>query len=361
MRLERLRIEHFRLFEDLGLELEPGLNLFTGENGAGKTSILEAVHLLGYGRSFRGGVRDGLIRRGQARLRLVADVRGSTGEPHRLGLERGARDWEARVDGRAVNGLSELYRELAAVAFEPGSHELISGGSELRRRYADWGLFHVEPDFLVTWRRFQRALRQRNALLKADGDTAAIEAWEIELADAGERLTLQREVYLAGLGPRLEAIAEVLLPELGRFVLRFGRGWAAQQGSLAEALQASRARDRILGHTSVGPHRADWAPEYESLPAANTFSRGQEKLTALICALAQAQGYADVHAHWPILLLDDLASELDDRRLGRVWEVLAGVPAQLLLTGTSMPASLAHWPGGVSRFHVEQGLVRRLL
>jgi DNA replication and repair protein RecF len=362
MRLERLRLEQFRLFDSLELELDPGLNLFTGDNGAGKTSILEAAYLLSYGRSFRGAVRDGLIRRGQSRLRVVAETRDPQGVAHRLGLERGVRDWEARIDGRSAAGLSELYRELAVVAFEPGSHELISGGSELRRRYVDWGLFHVEPDFLVNWRRFQRALRQRNALLKsgtAEGESLA--AWEAEFADSGERLSLQREVYLGALALRLDAVSRDLLPDLGPLTLRFQRGWPPASGSLGDALRSSRSRDLALGYTTTGPHRADWTPEFEHLPAANTFSRGQEKLTALICVLAQARGYADVHGHWPILVLDDLASELDGRRLRRVLEVLSEVPAQILLTGTDAPVALEHWGRAVSRFHVEQGQVRRLL
>lgn len=365
MRLTRLRIEQFRLFDELEIELEPGLNLFTGENGAGKTSLLEAVHLLSYGRSFRGAVRDGLIRRGQSKLRVIAELAGldsGSGVPRRLGLERGIREWEARVEGRPVNGLGDLYRELAAVAFEPGSHELISGPSELRRRFVDWGLFHVEPEFLGTWRRVQRALRQRNALLKSGAaDEIAFDAWEAEFAEAGERLNLQRQIYLASLASRLASVANELLPELGALQLRYQRGWSATFDSLADALQATRERDRALGYTSVGPQRADWAPEFDQLPATNTFSRGQEKLTALICTLAQGHGYADVQGHWPVLLLDDLASELDQRRLGRVWDAMSAVPAQLLLTGTDIPPALSRWQGPVSRFHVEQGQVRRLL
>jgi DNA replication and repair protein RecF len=362
MRLLQLKVENFRLFDQLELELAPGLNLFVGDNGAGKTSVLEAAYLLGYGRSFRGGIRDGLIRRGQSRLRVVAELVTGSGASRRLGLERGIKDWDARIDGRHLTGLSELYQELAIVAFEPGSHELISGGSELRRRYCDWGLFHVEPDFLANWRRFHRALRQRNALLKAGAsEDGAFEPWEAELADSGERLTLQREIYLAGLEAPLQAFAQELLPELGRLQLRFQRGWAATAGGLRDALQGSRARDRILGHTTVGPHRADWAAEFERLIAANTFSRGQQKLTALICVLAQARAFADVQGHWPVLALDDLASELDRDRLGRVLRALAAVPAQLLLTGTEVPAALSAWSGRECRFHVEQGQVRRLL
>ena len=362
MRLERLRIEQFRLFDHLELDLEPGLNLFTGDNGAGKTSVLEAAYLLSYGRSFRGGVRDGLIRRGQSRLRVIAELQAAHGGVHRLGLERGVKDWEARIDGRPLAGLSELYRELAVVAFEPGSHELISGGSDLRRRYVDWGLFHVEPDFLGNWRRFQRALKQRNALLKSGaGDGESLDAWEAEFAESGDRLNLQREVYMGGLAHRLESVAQGLVPDLGRLQLRFQRGWAQGTGSLLDAVRASRAKDLALGYTTVGPHRADWAPEFEHLPAANTFSRGQEKLAALICVLAQAHTYADVHTHWPILVLDDLASELDRSRLARVFAALSESPAQMLLTGTEPPASLESWRGAVTRFHVEQGRIRRLL
>jgi DNA replication and repair protein RecF len=362
MWLERLVVEQFRLFERLDVAPDPGLNLFTGPNGAGKTSLLEAVYLLGYGRSFRGAVRDGLIRRGQPRLRIVADLRDANAEPHRLGLERSVRDWQARVDGEAVSSLSELYRALAVVCFEPGSHALISGGSELRRRFVDWGLFHVEPDFLVHWRRYQRALRQRNMLLKSgQPDPASLAAWEQELSEAGERLTQQRQCYLRGLADRLAAAGTRFLPGLGVFALRFERGWPESARSLGEALRASRSRDLAVGHTTVGPHRADWTPGFEQLPEPETFSRGQEKLAALACVLAQAEGFAEGRGQWPILVLDDLASELDQARMGAVLARLSEVPAQILLTGTDAPAALGAWTGTIARFHVEQGEVRRLL
>jgi DNA replication and repair protein RecF len=362
MWLERLVVAQFRLFEQADVELTPGLNLFTGPNGAGKTSLLEAVYLLGYGRSFRGAVREGLIRRGQSRLRVVAELRDGNAQAHRLGLERGVRDWQARVDGEPVGSLSELYRALAVVCFEPGSHALISGGSELRRRYLDWGLFHVEPDFLIHWRRYQRALRQRNILLKSGApDTASLAAWEQELAESGERLTQQRETYLAGLARGLAESGARFLPDLGVFALRFERGWAEAAGSLAEALRANRPRDLALGHTTVGPHRADWTPGFERLPSPETFSRGQEKLAALACVLAQAEGFASDQGQWPILVLDDLASELDRERMVAVLERLSEVPAQILLTGTEAPAALGAWTGPTARFHVEQGEVRRLL
>lgn len=362
MRIDRLHIEHFRLFESIELVLETGLNVLIGGNGAGKTSVLEAVYLLAYGRSFRGAVREGLIRRGQTALRVFAEVRDVAGHQHRLGVERGVREWQARIDGQPVAGLSEVYRQIAVVCFEPGSHELIAGGSEHRRRFLDWALFHVEPDFLPNWRRYQRALKQRNAMLKSGAaDTTGLEAFESELAEVGERLTALRENYLARLAPRLRDTAKHFLPELGELSLRFQRGWSRESGALADALSGSRGRDGVLGHTTVGPHRADWSLGYESLPSRDTFSRGQEKLTALACVLAQAEDFAAERGHWPILCLDDLASELDRAHLALALARLSTVPAQVLLTGTEAPAELANWPGPSARFHVEQGRIERLL
>lgn len=358
MRVERLRLHQFRLFDAAELELGPGLNLITGGNGAGKTSLLEALHLLAYGRSFRGAVRDGLIRRGAAALDLYAEVVSRDERRRRLGLRRGLRDWEARIDGQGVAALSELYREIAVVSFEPGSHELIAGGSEHRRRYLDWFLFHVEPEFLPVWRRHQRALRQRNVLLKGQApDPAQLDAWDAELADAGEHLTAQRERWLVPLQARIVAIAADLLPELGPAALRFLRGWG--EAGLADALRTSRGRDLAAGHSTQGPHRADWSLGYERLPQREMFSRGQEKLTALACLLAQAEALADTRqGDWPILCLDDLGSELDRTHLGWALDWLQARPAQWLLTGTERPPGV---PEEGRVFHVEQGLIHRLL
>jgi DNA replication and repair protein RecF len=270
------------------------------------------------------------------------------------------RDWEARIDGSPVAALSDLYRAVAVVCFEPGSHALIGDGSEVRRRYLDWFLFHVEPAFLPVWRRHQRALRQRNALLKSDSpDPAGLEAWERELADAGEALTRQRRTWLIPLTARIAALAGQLLPELGAVEIGFQPGWGEGEGGLEAALLASRRRDLALGHTSVGPHRADWQLRYEWLPHRDMLSRGQEKLTALACLLAQAEALAELRGEWPVLCLDDLASELDRTHLGWALDWLGARPAQWLLTGTDLPArDLA--PGSRT-FHVEQGRLARLL
>lgn len=361
MRLTRLQVARLRCLADVAWCPAPGLNLVTGGNGAGKTSLVEAVHLLGYGRSFRGRVRDGLIQSGQGQLEVFAEWVDGQDRSRRAGLRHTGQTWEARLDGAPAPSLTELCAELAVVTFEPGSHELIAGGGEHRRRFLDWALFHVEPGFLPVWRRYARALKQRNALLKRGPAVAAqLAPWDQELASAGEALTRLRAAYLDRLEPVLAATAGEFLPELGVASLRFLPGWRRDDGPLADALLVARERDLGLGYTGVGPHRADWRVDYQGLPGREALSRGQEKLTALACVLAQARAFALDRGEWPLVCLDDLASELDQAHLREALASVLASGAQVLLTATEPPGVLTGGLAPQALFHVEQGRLRAI-
>jgi len=356
MRLSRLEVRHLRRLSGVAIAPAPGLNLFVGDNGAGKTSLLEAVHLLAYGRSFRGRVRDGLVATDAAALEVYAEWQEEAAQRTRkAGLRHGGQAWEGRLDGQPVASLGELCAALAAVSFEPGSHALVGGGGEPRRRYVDWGLFHVEPAFLSLWRRYARALKQRNSLLKQRVGTGQLDAWDHELAEAGEPMTALREAYLQQLQAPLGAISTELAPVLGTATVEFQPGWRRDELSLADALLLARDRDLQAGFTSVGPHRADWRIRHGALPQGETLSRGQAKLTALTCVLAQAEHYVAQRGEWPVVLLDDLASELDRGHQHRVLARLAAGQAQVFVTGTELPAADALAGRDHVVFHVEQG------
>lgn len=359
MRFNALRAQGLRCLADVAVELGEGIHVFVGANGAGKTSLLEAAFLLSHARSFRSGARDALLQRGQAALSVYAELQHADGRRQRLGLGRDGARWEARSDGSTVT-LGQLVRDCAVICFEPGSHALIAGAAEERRRFLDWGVFHVEQGFLTTWRRYQRALKQRNALLRSEAPlTDALYApWERELADTAALIDLQRETYLEHLRPRLTAAAAVMLPELGEVSLRYRRGWP-EDATLDVALSGQRGRDAGRGHTTLGAHRADWQLVFEHAPQREHLSRGQEKLTALSCLLAQAELHADACGEWPIICLDDLASELDLTHQAAVVGQLASVGAQVLVTGTDSPVALQAHPHRL--FHVEQGRIRPLL
>lgn len=353
MLIQRLEVSNVRCVRHASLHPAPGLNEFVGPNGAGKTSLLEALYVLAYGRSFRGRVRDGLVRSGEDALSIFCEWRDAPEAPlRRAGLRHAGSRWEGRLDGVAVSHLGELCAAFMVVCFEPGSHALVSGPGEPRRRFLDWGLFHVEPGFLALWRRYSRTLKQRNSLLKSGAPRAHLEAWDHELADAGTTLTTQRERYLVRLHQDMAPILAEIAPMLGEASMRFEPGWRRGEISLADALLLAQDRDRLMGHTTVGPHRADWRLAFTAAPRGEPLSRGQAKLAALACLLAQARDCAATRGGWPAITLDDLASELDPGHRRRVLETVAGTGAQVFLTGTERSGA-----PGATLFHVEHGQI----
>lgn len=357
MRLRSLRIADLRLIEQEEVEFAADWNLFVGGNGAGKTTLLEAAYLLSHGRSFRAAARDSLSREGSAGFSIFSE-RLQAGSSERIGVSRHLRKLEARLNGVPI-AIGELMRHTAVVCFEPGSHELISGISEERRRYLDWGVFHVEQDFLSVWRRYQRALRQRNALLRQGAGEAELEPWSAELAVAARPLTMQRRSYFESLRPHVADYLSQFLPELGEVALRFDAGFD-DASNLGEVLSETIERDRARGYTGAGPHRADWSISFEGAKRKEYLSRGQEKLCAFSLVLGQARLFSR-SGEWPVICLDDLASEIDAEHLVRILEAIDVTGAQVLLTGTEEPRDLADMRRPIARFHVEQGRVARLL
>ena len=358
MRLRELRLENLRAFAGLEIELDPGWNVFVGANGTGKTTLLEAAYLLSHARSFRGGPKDALVRRGADGYSVFGRVeRGEAAVG--LGLSRRESTLEARVNGTTVP-VADLLRQIAVACFEPGSHELISGASEGRRRFLDWGVFHVEHDFLPVWRAFQRALRQRNALLRGNPGPADLDPWDRELARSGAALSAMRALYFDAFAAATASALATLLPELGQPSIAFETGWRGD-GDPLEILAVSRDDDLRRGFTTRGPHRADWSIAFEQAPRREHLSRGQEKLCALACILAQARVFADQRGEWPVVCIDDLASELDGPHQEVLVQSLRAVNAQILITGTHQPEALARSGVNTAMFHVEPGRAGRLL
>jgi DNA replication and repair protein RecF len=359
VRLIELRLENLRNIASLAVELDSGINLFIGANGAGKTSILEGAYLLSHAQSFRGGQTNTLIRRGAGQMSLFARVQRQAG-PVQIGLSRTHDGWSARVNNDNSASLGRMLREYAQVCFEPGTHALISGSSEERRRFLDWGVFHVEPEFMSHARAFRRALRQRNALLKQGGSDPELDGWDIEVTRTGEALAIRREAYFERYSRCLTAALAIYLPELGEARATYAQGWA-EGVSLQEALRGTRAIDKIRGYTRRGPHRADWSISFGEAPLREHLSRGQEKLCALACVLAQARLFADSRGEWPVVALDDLSSELDASHQSLVVDTLRACDAQILISSIEVPECLRKMEGPIRVFHVEHGSVHSLL
>jgi len=352
MGLKSLKIGQFRCFEDAELEPVPGINLVTGMNASGKTSLLEAIFLLGRGRSFRSARREAVIREGANSLQAVARLQ----DGRVLGMEISRDGWVARGGGEPIAQLSQLSDWLAVQVMDPEVHRLVQEGPGDRRRYLDWATFHVKPGFLEAWRNYQRALRQRNSALKAAQPDASVELWERSLVTEGERLDTYRSETVEALQGPVRGAAETLLGVPVGIEYRPGH---PQGMTLAEALSANRGRDRKAGMTQVGPHRADLQLRLDDHKARGWVSRGQQKLLAASLVLGQAALLAPLWGERGVLLIDDPAAELDRSRCEALLELIAESPFQVFVTALDAAAL----PGfqAEARFHVEQGKVHRVV
>jgi len=342
-----LRLENLRCFERVDFAPGPTINWLVGANGAGKTTVLEAAHILSHGRSFRAGGRSAPCRHGAQEFTIHAELRCQ--EAHRLGVTRRDERWQARLDGADLFSLAPLFEVCPVVCFGPESLSLILGAAEERRNFLDWSVFHVEHESLDVWRRWRRALRQRNALLRAAAADALFEPWEHDLGLLADRIHRMRGDCLASLEPYLAEEATWLVPELGALQVTYRPGWDETTG-LAVELASHRQRDRERGFTQRGPHRADWMLHFTEVAQREHLSRGQAKAIALVCVLAQARWLKDRVGEFPLLCLDDLQSELDDAHAGKVVAWLADKPIQSWMTATMEPSRHGH---EARVFHVE--------
>lgn len=351
MSLDRLQIHGFRNLQPTTLSPGPGVNWLYGENGAGKTSVLEAIFLLARGRSFRVRQVGAVIQHSQQSLQVVARLRDSG---RFLGIERDGDDWRGRIDGRDSHRISEFAAALPLVLIEPDSHRLVDGGPDRRRQYLDWQLFHVEPSYLESWQRYARLLRQRNAALRTGASSATLAALEAPMVSAADRINALRSSQVELLAVEIAELIETLAFRLpGGIDLRYRPGHPPGI-DLATALAEQRTSDQERGFTQRGPHRAELVLTCNGHPAAVEMSRGQQKLLAITLLLAQLSLLSRHAKHPPLLLLDDPVSELDQDHLDKLLAWIETGDFQSWVTATV--------PGreGFAMFHVEQGEIERV-
>ncbi len=304
--------------------------------------------MLGRGRSFRTRQNRRLIRHGDAGFSVYGEL-DSKEVKHHLGVALGQEGLRLRLDGGTPTGIAALAPILPVHVIEPSIHRLIEGSPGERRRFLDWGVFHVEPRYLDTWRRYRRVLGQRNAALK-QGQGAR--TWNEGFLAAAAAVNEARSRYMEKLQGALAGLGEKLLGSAVE--IDYHSGWRSGL-SLPEALNSSDKKDRSFGFTHVGPHRADMVVNMGTRTVRDEVSRGQQKLVAAALILAQIRVSASDREDGGVLLVDDPAAELDQSALEGLLAALDELPAQLVLTGLSearLPP--AH---DFPVFHVEQGRV----
>ena len=341
----------FRCLASVQLELADRFNLVYGANASGKTSLLEAVAYLGRGKSFRGAPTERLVRHGATEFLLHGKVRSGSREIP-VGVRNGRAGLELSVDGARNGGAAALAAVLPLQVVDPEVHSLVAGGPDHRRKYLDWLTFHVEHGYLDLWRRFRRALKQRNAALR-DGMTRELASWDVEFVQLAMSVDAARRSALDKALPVLEAVGLRLLA--GEVGFDYARGWPSGV-SLEQALTASLDRDLQVGSSGAGPQRADLRLIYDDRQARKLVSRGQQKLLACAMILA-ASRTVQLHLRQPLLLLlDDPAAELDPYSLGRLMEEVVDLEAQVV--ATALTGESVWFPRPAAVFHVEQGVLK---
>ena len=359
MHLMQLQIRNFRNLREAEFEPVNGVNLITGENASGKTSLLESIYYLSHVRSFRTPHATDLINRNTDQLQLFARIFTDTGNELPIGIRRSKNKLEVRANRQAVHRIAEIATRFPVLAIHPDSYKLITGSPSQRRQYLDWGVFHVEHGFFDAWQRYKKALLQRNAALKSKQNESYCALWNKELDQTASYIDKLRKSYVTDLQPYLDLMISLFFPDQEVEVI-YKRGWSKEQ-EFVDLLQAEFIKDRYKGFTQHGPHRAELLIRVDGQSAQTGISRGQQKALVALLRLAQASQFIESTGRMCVLLYDDLAAELDKQHRTKILSVLAKMKAQLFLTAIEPEQiDLSAWEVK-KMFHVEQGELKELI
>jgi DNA replication and repair protein RecF len=359
MRLCSVAVADFRNI--CSVHIEPGerFNLLYGLNGQGKTNLLEAIYLLGSPRSFRTARLPELVRHAEQRAQIMGAVEsGGIQNTLRLIIETAGRKVE--IDGKAVHKASELHGKLNAVVFSPDDTGMVRMGPESRRRYLDRAVYMGDIGYLHCWHSYQRILKQRNHLLKSS-DRTGLDIWTEKLAETGAEVIERRLRFIAVLDGKLQKYYGTIAGAGEASSLSYHPDGVRStereyiREELLELFKRQQRSDERYGTTTAGPHRDDLTLELNERPLKAFGSQGQQKSFVLALKMAEMDNLQDIFGEAPLLLLDDMSSELDARRNQNLMEFLMTREIQVFITTTERsPALLATAPH-CAVFHVEGG------
>jgi len=367
-----LRLRDFRNIEAQTLELPPGMSVFHGDNGQGKTNLLESVYLLATLKSFRGAKNKDLIRHGTAKGFVEGTLhQAGLARVHTVQVDKSGKRF--RIDGKNPRGLPEYFAGIKAIAFVPSDVRLADGPPDGRREFLDRAAFTLDPSYLGIAKEYAGALKQKNALLREAKlrrdrpDPALLAVWNDRLAEAGSRVVQRRVDFLRDFAPVFRELhGGITGAAKGRPEIRYrgavpptavDGGREAVRDALRERFEGAVESEMRRGYSLVGPQRDDWELRVGGEPLRSLGSQGQLRSAALALRLAQMVLTRRKCGVCPLFLLDDVGSELDPHRNRRLLEQLGALDAQVLVTTTTL-ANLHLPPDTYSAFRVENGAVR---
>jgi len=358
MSLLALSVNNLRNLKQVEIKPAAKFNFFIGANASGKTSILEAIYLLGLAKSFRTSNPKKLINHQQDEFTIFGEIGQDTDRVIPVAIRRNTKEMQIKLDNKMLRKRSELSLSLPLQIINPESHRILEQGPKFRRHYLDWGVFHVEHRFLKAWKDYFHILKQRNAALRNFTSVGAVRAWNMGLIEKADLISHYRCGYLQDLAPIFETIGNEVF-NLDTLSIEYRPGWPKEL-SYSEALLLSLERDKISGYTHCGPHRSDIDIKIAGKPVVEYASRGQQKLIITALKLAQVELLKLRSGKQCPVLVDDLASELDEKNRAKLLQALGNLGSQIFITLTEK--SLVDMDGihDKKMFHVKQGTINEI-
>ena len=352
MALQSLLIQNLRIIKKFEASFAADANLFVGENGAGKTSILEAIDILSRGRSFRERRTGPLLRKNAEELTISGKIKSLEQTTH-LGILKSSRQTTLHCNQEKVVSISNHASYLPVLSMHPDTHQIIQGSGKHRRNYIDWSAFHVKPLFLQNWRDYTKCLRQRNAALRDQASAEEISVWTAQLGALGEEVNAARSEIFQEVAPLITEFTSILLPEC-EISLDYQRGWPDSL-SLQTALQEAHSQELHSKTTKCGPHRAEIKIFLNQQEASAAASRGQQKLIAASLLLAQIDHIQRFSEQKCVVLLDDIRAELDQQHAHALVTALQTLGCQVFITAIEAEQIELNGWEDTKVFHVKQG------
>lgn len=361
MFVSQVKVYNFRNLADQPVELSSGAVFITGLNGNGKTNLLEAIYLLSGSRSFRTNASTELPRFGQRECSIFGTVTHKSGTEE-LGLILTPGERSARLNGNPLESITELLGRLRAVSFSPADLQLVKGAPVLRRKFLDRHMVDLQPSYLTTLMGYQRALASKSALLKQQGTSyQQLLPWNEVLADYGGKIVDNRVKFLQSLSDKADAFHREYAPTDGVLELSLESDLCKPNEdhgtTFREQLEKAAHREIAFKSPLVGPHRDDIKISIGGIDCRSFASQGQTRSVVLSLKLGVIDLIEGITGEPPVVLLDDVDSELDGGRSERLFNALLTKPRQLIVTGTAAPAGQLASAPNLQVLRVEKGSV----
>jgi DNA replication and repair protein RecF len=330
MSVVKLTTHNFRNLTTNSIALHPQLNFILGDNGSGKSSLLEAIFFIGHGKSFRTSKSEHLAC--YDTHEFIVSVNDNNGLQFGLSKNTDLGLTSIKINGERHSRLSDLAKNIAVQIVTPESFKLFFGGPKERRRFIDLGMFHVKHDFSKQWRDFSRVLKQRNACIRSLTEKSILDYWTNIFCELSIKVAMVRQEYVNGLIEELKIWLSILLPELvDKVTVQYSQGWS-QSKSLSDVLLSNVERERNYGYSLYGAHKFDVKFLLGKQVIDTQLSRGQQKLFLLALTFAQAKLIAKVNRVKPILLIDDIGAELDTNSRLSLSKAINNLDCQVIIT-----------------------------